>query len=115
MVDRVDDRGCLVDVAEAAEADRPDDQELRVSAEAGDPLVVRDGSRGESSDESPVSVLVGDTRPVVDDVPGLGRLGREVRVRDVGAGVDDADLIALAALSTSGGTSFSRVATYCHS
>ena len=73
MVDRVDDRGGLVDVAEAvARADGPDHEELRVTAEAGDSLAVVDGARGEGGDERPMAVVVPDASPVVNDVPGLG-------------------------------------------
>jgi hypothetical protein len=93
VVDGVDDRGRLVDIAEVVRgADRPDHQELRVSAEAGDPLVVRDRTCGEGGDEGAVAGAVRNARTVVDDVPGLGGLGGEVGLCDVGACVDDADL-----------------------
>ncbi len=93
MVDGVDDRRRLVDVAERTRrTDGPHHQQLCVAAEACDALVVRDGARGERGDEGPVAVPVRDVRPVVDDVPGLRDLGREIRLRHVDAGVDDADL-----------------------
>ena len=93
MVDGVDDGRRLVDVAEAVTgADGLDHEQLRVAAEAGDAVAVRDRARGERRDEGPVAVAVDDVRPAVDDVPGLGALRRDVRVRDVEPGVDDGDL-----------------------
>ena len=93
VVDRVDDRGRLVDLGEhAVLAARLDDEELRVAAEPCDAFVVGDGARGERGDEGPVAVQVTNVGPLAHDVPGLRALGGEIGMAQVGAGVDDRDL-----------------------
>ena len=93
VIDCVDDRGRLVDLGEhAVLAARLDDEELRVTAEPCDALVVGDRARGERGDEGSVAVQVTDVGPLPHDVPGLRVLGGEIGMAHVGAGVDDRDL-----------------------
>ena len=57
VVDRIDDRRCLVDVAErAARAAGLHDHQACLAADAGDPVAVRRRSGGERGDEGAVAV-----------------------------------------------------------
>ena len=67
-------------------------EQLRIPAEAGDAVAVRDRAGCERGDECPMAVPVDDVGPAVDEVPGLGVLRRNVRMRDVDSRIDDGDL-----------------------
>ena len=93
VVDRVDDGVGLVDVGEGAvRAAGLDEEQLRVAAEAGDPLAVRHRAAGDRGDERPVAVEVADVGVRVEDVVGLRSLGGEIGGPDIGARVDHGDL-----------------------
>ncbi len=92
VVDRVDDRGGLVDVREgAARAACLHDHQPRLARDAGDAVPVRRRAGGESRHEGAVPVAVGDVRLPLADAVGVRRLRAEIRCAEVGAGVDHRD------------------------
>src|SRR4051794_19887416 len=90
VLDRVDDPGSLVDVADRTVPVRDlNAEQARISAEAGNAFAVRDRTCCERGHERPVTVEIADVLPVlVDDAVDLGRLCREVGLPYVAAGVD---------------------------
>ena len=92
VVDRVHDPGRLVHVRERAVAGtRLDHEQLRVAAEAGDPVAVRHRPGRDRGDERAVAVVVAHVGGAGAGVVRGGRLRREVGRGQVGARVDHGD------------------------
>ncbi len=90
VVDRVHDRGGLVDVREdTVGLARLDDEQLCIAAKACDSLAVRRRAGGQGRDERPVTVRIGDVARVRQDAVGGRGLRSEIGRCYVGACVHD--------------------------
>src|SRR5690606_39560299 len=85
------------DVGGPFPVERIDRMDLRAGRDAAD-AAPRSGARGDrAGDVGAVSVVVVGGQPVVEDVDALPQGVADVRVAEIGAGVDDADFYPAAA------------------